>query len=105
MSAPHIAEAFIPGPNPRARRIAEHVVRGWLGDPDAAAARRSGLLSALAWLLRALAAGVRHPVTSQAAGAVLALAGLWLLVGLAVTLVVAGVLLAAVGTLREAGWL
>lgn len=45
------------------------------------------------------------PVVAQFAGVAVALAGLFLLVGLAVTLLVAGVLVAAAGTAREAGWI
>lgn len=61
-------------------------------------------VAAIAWL-RVAATGARRPVASQAAGVLLALAGLYLLVGVAVTLIVAGVVLAALGTLREAGWI
>ncbi|HEY9413359.1 MAG TPA: hypothetical protein VIQ30_01250 [Pseudonocardia sp.] len=44
------------------------------------------------------------PVAGQVLGVAAALAGVYLLAGLAVALIVGGVLLAAWATLREAGW-
>lgn len=45
------------------------------------------------------------PVAGQVLGVAAALAGVYLLAGLAVALVVGGVAVAAVCTLREAGWI
>jgi hypothetical protein len=52
--------------------------------------------------LAAVVAGARHPVASQLFGGAAALAGLAALAGAAWALLVGGVLLAALGTLREA---
>ena len=76
-----------------ARRWAERVAR-----------HRAQAAAVGAWLAAAGPAAVargRHPVTSQLVGAVAAVCGLWLLVGAAVTLLIGGVLLGVVGTLRE----
>lgn len=47
----------------------------------------------------------RWPLAAQLAGGATAVAGVYILAGLGVALVVAGVVLAGLGTLREAGWI